>query len=119
MYQPDNRKLDFYPIGQEIKRKREEKGLTQEELAQIMDRVPRSIMYMENQGKHPSLNIFFKVVTFLGISVDQFFYPDKHNGKSERRQHIDRLLNSMDEKELIIMEGAAEAIEKSREAEAQ
>ncbi|MEY8319269.1 hypothetical protein AALB19_18475 [Oscillospiraceae bacterium 50-58] len=48
------------------------------------------------------------------IFVDEFFYPDKLGGENERRKHIDRLLNSMNEKGLTIMETVAEGIEKSR-----
>lgn len=51
MYQ-DERKLDFHALGREIKRKREAKGWTQEYLAQLVDRTPRSIMYFENRGQH-------------------------------------------------------------------
>ena len=97
MYQ-DTRRLDFHALGREIKRKREAKGWTQEYLAQLVDRTPRSIMYFENRGQHPSLNTFYQIVTLLDISVDQFFYPDRQNSESDCRQHIDRLLNSMDEK---------------------
>lgn len=57
MYQYDKH-LDFHALGREIKRKREEKGWTQEYLAQLVDRTPRSIMYMENRGQKPSLNVF-------------------------------------------------------------
>ena len=114
----DNKRFDFHPIGREIKRKREAKGWTQDYLAQLVDRTPRSIMYVENRGQHPSLNIFFKIVTLLNISVDKFFYPDKYNGQNERRNRIDRMLNGMDERELSIMETVAEGIERSREAEA-
>ena len=42
MYQ-DTRRLDFHALGREIKRKREAKGWTQEYLAQLVDRTPRSI----------------------------------------------------------------------------
>ena len=49
MYQ-DTRRLDFHALGREIKRKREAKGWTQEYLAQLVDRTPRSIMYFENEG---------------------------------------------------------------------
>ena len=93
MYQ-DTRRLDFHALGREIKRKREAKGWTQEYLAQLVDRTPRSIMYFENRGQHPSLNTFYQIVTLLDISVDQFFYPDRQNGESDCRQHIDRLLNT-------------------------
>ena len=116
MYQ-DERRIDFHALGREIKRKREAKGWTQEYLAQLVDRTPRSIMYFENRGQHPSLNTFYQIVTLLDISVDQFFYPDRQNSESDCRQHIDRLLNSMDEKELTVMEATAEGLQKARETE--
>ncbi len=56
----------------------------------------------------PLCKPFCRLVTLFDISVDEFFYPDKLGGESERRKHIDRILNSMGEKELIIIEGAAE-----------
>lgn len=114
MYQYDKR-LDFHALGREIKRKREAKGWTQEYLAQLVDRTPRSIMYLENRGQHPSLNTFYQLVTLLDISVDQFFFPDKLNGESTCRKHIDVLLSSMDEKELTILEATAEGLQKARE----
>lgn len=49
MYQYDKH-LDFHALGREIKRKREAKGWTQEYLAQLVNRTPRSIMYIENLG---------------------------------------------------------------------
>ena len=116
MYQ-DERRLDFHALGREIKRKREAKGWTQEYLAQLVDRTPRSIMYMENRGQHPSLNTFYQIVTLLDISVDQFFYPNRQNSESDCRKHIDRLLNGMDEKEMIVMEATAEGLQKARETE--
>jgi len=116
MYQYEEN-LDFHALGREIKCKREEKGWTQEYLAQLVDRTPRSIMYMENRGQKPSLNVFYQLVTLLDISVDQFFFPDKLNGESTCRKQIDVMLNSMDEKELIVMESTAEGLRKARGTE--
>ena len=116
MYQYDKH-LDFHALGREIKRKREAKGWTQEYLAQLVDRPPRPIMYMENRGQKPSLNVFYQLVTLLEISVDQFFFPDKLNGESTCRKQIDVMLNSMDEKELTVMKYTAEGLQKARETE--
>ena len=113
MYQ-DTRRLDFHALGREIKRKRKEKGWTQEYLAQLVDLTPRSIMYIENRGQHPSLNVFYLLVTLLDISVDRFFYPTHESASSDCRKQIDVLLNQMDERELTIIEATAEGIEKSR-----
>ncbi len=117
MYQYEKR-FDCHAFGREVKRKRKAKGWTQEHLAQLVDLTPRSIMYIENRGQHTSLNVFYRIATILDISVDEFFYPDKHNGENECRKHIDRMLSGMDERELAIMESAAEGIVKSREVEA-
>ena len=70
------RKFDFRPMGLAIKKAREKKGMTQEQLADIIGRDTRTVMYHENDGQHPSLNIFYQLVTRFDISVDQFFYPD-------------------------------------------
>ncbi len=99
----DNRRFDFHDIGLAIKRAREASGMTQEQLAYIVDRAPRTIMYNENDGQHPSLNTFYQMVTMFDISVDQYFYPSKNKG-SECRKRIDAILNALDEKELKIVE---------------
>ena len=54
---------------------------------------------LKTRGHHPSLNTFYQIVNLLDISVDQFFYPDRQNSESYYCQHIDVLLNSMNEKE--------------------
>jgi len=114
MYQ-DTRQLDFRALGKEIKKQREAKGWTQEYLAQLVDRTPRSIMYIENRGQHPSLNTFYQLVTLLDISVDQFFYPTSESSISDTRRQIEAMLNSMNEKELTVIKATAEGIQKSRE----
>lgn len=86
----DERRFDFHDIGLAIKRVREAAGMTQEQLAYIVDRAPRTIMYNENDGQHPSLNTFYQMVTMFDISVDQYFYPSKNRG-SECRKRIDAM----------------------------
>ena len=83
--------------------------MTQEQLAYIVDRAPRTIMYNENDGQHPSLNTFYQMVTMFDISVDQYFYPSKNKG-SECRKRIDAILNALDEKELKIVEAMIQAM---------
>ena len=82
----------------------------------IVDRAPRTIMYNENDGQHPSLNTFYQMVTMFDISVDQYFYPSKNKG-SECRKRIDAMLGSLDEKELKIVEATIQAIKAAKETE--
>ncbi len=113
-FERDERRLDFTKIGLAIKRGREAKGMTQEDLAFVIDRTPRTIMYNENNGQHPSLNAFYQMVTMFDISVDQFFYPNK-NADSSCRKHIDVMLNDLDEKDLRVVEATIEALKKAKE----
>ena len=91
-------------------------AMTQEQLAYIVDRSPRTVMYNENDGQHPSFNTFYQMVTMFDISVDQYFYPSKNKG-SECRKRIDAMLNALDEKELKIVEATIQAMKAAKETE--
>ena len=112
----DERRFDFHDIGLAIKRAREAAGMTQEQLAYIVDRAPRTIMYNENDGQHPSLNTFYQMITMFDISVDQFFYPDM-SADAACKKRIDILLNSLDEKDLRLVEALIRTIKETRETE--
>ena len=70
-------KYDFKAFGQAIKAARKEKGLSRNQLADQIGIAPRYIASIENSGQHPSLQIFYELVTLLDVSVDQFFFPKK------------------------------------------
>lgn len=112
----DERRFDFHGIGLAIKRAREASGMTQEQLGYIVDRDPRTIMYHENDGQHPSLNAFYQMVTMFGISVDEYFYPDKGADKAAKKR-INIQLNSLSESELRLVEGIINAIIENRGTE--
>ena len=112
----DNRRFNFHDIGLAIKRVREASGMTQEQLAYIVDRSPRTIMYNENDGQHPSLNTFYQMVTMFGISVDEYFYPNM-TADTVCRKRIEILLNSMDEKDLPLIELLIKAVIDAKETE--
>ncbi len=77
----------------------------------------RTIMNIENKGQYPSFDLFVKLITMFDISVDQFIHADGGAQTSSCRKHIDVLLNSMNEKELVVIEATAEGIKKARETE--
>ena len=112
----DERRFDFHDIGLAIKRAREASGMTQEQLAYIVDRSPRTIMYNENDGQHPSLNTFYQLVTMFDISVDQYFYPDMGADEATKKR-INIQLNSLNESELRLVEGIINAIIENRGTE--
>ena len=64
-----------------------------------------------------SFDLFVKLITMFDVSVDQFIHADGGARSSSCRKHIDVLLNSMNEKELVVIEATAEGIKKARETE--
>jgi len=108
---------DFRAFGQAIKEARTKQKLTRDEAAALIPIDPRYLTNIENKGQHPSLQVFYKLVTLFHISVDQFFYPDGKASKSTRRRQLDSVLDSLDDKDLIIVESTANGISKAKEVE--
>ena len=103
-------KFDFKAFGQAIKAARKAKGISRNQLADKMNIAPRYIASIENSGQHPSLQIFYELVTRYDISVDQFFFPDKSAEKDTQRRQLDTLLDSMSEKGIRVVTATAKEI---------
>ena len=103
-------KYDFKAIGQAIKAARKAKGLSRNELADQLHIAPRYIASIENSGQHPSLQIFYELVTLLDVSVDQFFFPNKETDKSTQRRQLESLLDDISDKGLRIVTVTAKEI---------
>ncbi|THV27145.1 helix-turn-helix transcriptional regulator [Glycomyces paridis] len=58
-------------MGETIKQKREEQGLSQAALAKLVGVEARQMRRYENGESHPTLPVAVKVATALGISVDE------------------------------------------------
>jgi transcriptional regulator with XRE-family HTH domain len=110
-------KYDFKALGQAIKAARNAKGISRNQLADMMNIAPRYIASIENSGQHPSLQIFYELVTILDVSVDQFFFPNKETEKSTQRRQLDSLLDEMDDKDLTIMTATAKGIQDAKSGE--
>ena len=108
---------DFKAFGAAIKAARKAKGISRNQLADKMGIAPRYIASIENSRQHPSLQIFYELVTYLEVSVDQFFFPDKEVDKSTQRRQLDSLLDEMGSKELTIITATAKGIQETNQEE--
>ena len=91
--------FDFMALGQAINNAR--KGITREQLAEILDLAPRHIQSIENEGQHPSFQLFVRLITMFDISADQYIFPDKKTDKSTIRRQIDTVLDTFNDKGTI------------------
>jgi len=108
---------DFSAFGQAIKKARENRGLTREKVAEIVDLAPRYILSIENTGQHPSLQKLYELVRLFDISVDEYFFPDKSRSKTTQRRQLESILDGLDDNDLNVVTATAKAIQKNKKSE--
>lgn len=101
---------DFKAFGQAIKAARTSRGESRKDVSDAMNISPRYLANIENNGQHPSLQIFYELVTRYSISVDQFFFPNKDADKSTQRRQLDALLDGMSDTGIRIVTATAKEI---------
>lgn len=109
--------FDFMPIGQAIKKAREARGMTREQLSEIIGYAPRHIQAIENEGKYPSIELFIQLIQMFDVSVDEYIFPDKEVKKGSVRRRLDAQLDKLDDKELSVIEATVNGLCKAKEPE--
>ena len=71
---------------------------------------PRYLANIENKGQHPSLQIFFELMTRYDISVDQFLFSGKDAEKTTQRRQLDTMLDDMSENGLRVITATAKEL---------
>lgn len=113
----NNFDFDFTPIGQAIKKAREARGMTREQLSGIIGYAPRHIQSIENEGQYPSIELFIQLITMFDVSVDEYIFPDNEVKKSSVRRRLDAQLDNLDDKELSVIEATVYGLCKAKEPE--
>lgn len=110
-------KYDFRAFGLAIKAARMKQGLTREQVGAKIEIDPRYLTNIENKGQHPSLQVFYDLVTLLNVSVDEYFLPSADLAKSTRRRQVEKQLDTLNDKELLLIEALAKGIQEMKKAE--
>lgn len=110
-------KYDFKAFGLAIKEARMKQGLTREQVGAMIEIDPRYLTNIENKGQHPSFQVLYGLVHLLNVSADAFFLPASDLAKGARRIQLEKQLDNLSDKDLVIMESVADGIIKSREVE--
>ena len=111
----NNFDFDFTPIGQAIKKAREARGMTREQLSGIIGYAPRHIQSIENEGQYPSIELFIQLITMFDVSVDEYIFPDNEVKKSSVRRRLDAELDKLNDKELLVIEATVSGLCKAKE----
>lgn len=95
-------KFDFLPLGQAIKKSREARGMTREQLSELIDYAPRHIQAIENEGQHPSVDLLIQLLTMFDISADEYIFPCKDTIVTSERRQFNAMVDQLDEKEFSV-----------------
>jgi|GEM_PF-937895 Predicted transcriptional regulators len=74
------REIDNVMMGKIMKERREEIGMSQQELAEKLGFSMNYIGYLENGARRPALDAFFKISQILEISPDHLLYGEQSLG---------------------------------------
>ena len=76
----DTNKADYF--GVVVKSARQEKGMTQSQLAERLAITERYLKAIENSGRKPSYDLLVRIIDVLDISADALFRPNQRKGES-------------------------------------
>ena len=103
------KKHNFKPFGAAIKAVRVSHKESRKKVCDEMYLSPRYLANIENNGQHPSLQIFFELMLRYNISVDQLLF-EAPTGKSTQRRQLDAMLDGMSDEGIRIIIATAREI---------
>lgn len=74
--------MDTKKIGEFLKILRKEKGLTQEQLAEILYVSGRTVSRWETGNNMPELSVLIQMAEFYGIEIKEILNGERKSGKS-------------------------------------
>lgn len=80
--------FDARKAGEKIAELRKEKGMTQEELAEIMGVSSQAVSKWENGNAMPEVALLTKLSKVLNCSVDNILHPGEYQNKKPNYIHM-------------------------------
>ncbi|MFT8889532.1 MAG: helix-turn-helix transcriptional regulator [Ethanoligenens sp.] len=96
-------------LGSAIRKARMDKHISQEELAERIGITPTHLKHIESEHRKPSVDVLYRIVQIVNLSLDNLFFPERHDGLEEYRK-AERLLRQCDVKQLRVVYAAMEAM---------
>ncbi len=92
--------INYQDLGKKINYYRIKKGITQQELSDLIDVVPSNISHIERGTNHVSLPTLVKIAEVLEVSLDQLLCESVAEAKPIRQNVIAELLSDCSQAEL-------------------
>ena len=100
-------------LGAAIRKARLAKGITQEQLAELVSITPTHEKHIESGHRLPSIEVLFSIAQALDLSLDNVIFPEQEAGDG-RVKEISILLNQCRERELAVLLDVARSLVQNR-----
>lgn len=98
-------------LGSAIRKARMDKHISQEELAERIGITPTHLKHIESEHRKPSVDVLYRIVRIVNLSLDDLFFPEKHDEPEEEEyRRAERLLRQCDAKQLRVVYAAMEVM---------
>ncbi len=87
-------------FAEKLKEIRKSKGLTQEQLAELVNVAPRHISFIETARSFPSCDLLERLCKVLNIDYSILFDYDDDMTREEIIEHIFKTIENLDDKKL-------------------
>lgn len=105
--------MDYVLLGQRIRAARIAAGLTQEELAELVDLTSQHISHTEVASTKISLPALVKIANALHTSVDKLLFDSIQDSKAYLMNDVQEVFADCDADEVYVMLESANAVKKS------
>ena len=105
--------MDYVLLGQRIRAARLSAGLSQEQLAEMVDLTSQHISHTEVASTKISLPALVKFANALHTSVDKLLSDSVQDSKAHLMKDVQNVFSDCDPDEIYVMLEAANAVKKS------
>lgn len=88
--------MDYYAIGQRIRKVRKARNLSQEKIAEAANISITHVSHIENGNTKLSLPVLVAIADVLDVRVDSLLYDEPRGGVSIAADEIAAILNTCD-----------------------
>lgn len=95
--------MNYYEIGQRIRKFRKASSLSQEELAEKVGISTTHMSHIETGNTKLSLPVFVDIANALSVQTDELLHDEPRSSKSDMKEKIDKVLDTCTLKEAYIL----------------
>ena len=105
--------MDYYAIGQRIRKIRKARGLSQEKLAEKVGISTTHMSHIETANTKMSLPTFSEIASALEVRTDELLYDNRPEDRNASIAYITELLDNCTIQQVRIIEDIVKAVKES------